>query len=156
MKYEFCVYRMTVEDHIFWVAESKALKGCVGQGETSQEAIEELEQNEKEWLSTAAEVEIPIPAPTARNTSIPSGKFALRLAPNVYSESCEIAEELGISINQYFNNAIVEYNTRSLAFLYKPVSNDAKDDGHVDLVPFPVISSKQPAGNSVSNEKKRM
>ena len=68
-EYEFCVYQMTVEDHNFWVAESRALKGCVGQGETSQEAIEELEQNEKEWLATPAEVGIPIPAPIAENTS---------------------------------------------------------------------------------------
>ncbi len=60
---------MTVEGHAFWVAESKALKGCVGQGETSQEAIEELEQNEKEWLSAAAEVGIPIPAPIVGNVS---------------------------------------------------------------------------------------
>ena len=32
MKYEFEVYQMKVEDHLFWVAKSKILKGCVGQG----------------------------------------------------------------------------------------------------------------------------
>ena len=31
MKYEFEVYQMKVEDHLFWVAKSKILKGCVGQ-----------------------------------------------------------------------------------------------------------------------------
>lgn len=31
-----------------WVAESKALKGCVGQGENFIDAIKELEENEQE------------------------------------------------------------------------------------------------------------
>ena len=29
MKYEFEVYQMKVEDHLFWVAKSKIFKGCV-------------------------------------------------------------------------------------------------------------------------------
>lgn len=53
MLYEFKVYQMKVENHIFWVAESLSLKGCVGQGETSEDAIKELGENEKEWLDTA-------------------------------------------------------------------------------------------------------
>ena len=34
MRYGFNVYQMKVEDHVFWIAESKDLKGCVGQGDT--------------------------------------------------------------------------------------------------------------------------
>ena len=45
MKYEFRVYQMQVDEHLFWIAKSTALKGCVGQGETAQEAISELETN---------------------------------------------------------------------------------------------------------------
>ena len=36
MKYEFEVYQMQVEDHLFWVARSKILKGCLGQGDTAE------------------------------------------------------------------------------------------------------------------------
>ena len=61
MKYEFETYQMKVEGHLFWVAKSKSLKGCVGQGETSAEAISELEQNESEWLKAAKQCGIPIP-----------------------------------------------------------------------------------------------
>ena len=61
MKYEFEVYQMKVEDHLFWVAKSKILKGCVGQGETTAEAVNELEGNEFEWLETAKQCGIPIP-----------------------------------------------------------------------------------------------
>lgn len=55
------IYKMHVGDHAFWVAESKALKGCVGQGETSAEAIAELEQNEREWIDTAGEFGMSVP-----------------------------------------------------------------------------------------------
>ena len=61
MLYGFSIYQTQDDDHLFWVAESKSLKGCVGQGESSEEAIQELEDNEKEWLDTAKEFGIPIP-----------------------------------------------------------------------------------------------
>lgn len=46
----------------FYIAMSKSLRGCVGQGHTSAEAITELEENEQVWLETAIEYGIPIPA----------------------------------------------------------------------------------------------
>lgn len=45
----------------FYVAMSKSLRGCVGQGATTEEAIAELEENEKVWLETANVFCIPIP-----------------------------------------------------------------------------------------------
>ncbi len=127
MKYEANVYQMTVEDHTFWVAESKVLKGCVGQGDTSDEAIKELEQNEIEWLKTAASMDMPIPQVSAKNTTIPSGKFALRLAPNIYSESYNIANDLNLSLNQYFCNAILHYNDECNRYLRSPISDEKED-----------------------------
>ena len=61
MKYPFSAYMFKVEEHIFWVAESLVLNGCVGQGETTEEAIKELELNEEAWLETAREYGIEIP-----------------------------------------------------------------------------------------------
>ena len=66
MKYEAAIYQTTVGNHSFWVAESKVLKGCVGQGDTYASAKKELEQNEIEWLETAEEIGIPIPASSYR------------------------------------------------------------------------------------------
>ena len=64
MLYPFRVYQSRAEQHVFWVAKSALLKGCVGQGETAAEAVSELEANELEWIATAKEVGIPIPAVT--------------------------------------------------------------------------------------------
>lgn len=110
MLYEFNVYQAEVEDHIFWVAESKSLKGCVGQGETSSEAIQELEENEKEWINTAKEFNIPIPPYTVKKPKAFSGKFSLRMSPYVHEKASETAEFLGVSLNQYINDAVIHYN----------------------------------------------
>ena len=61
MTYPFIVYQAKVENHIFWVAEIPLLKGCVGQGDTAEEAVRELEINEVAWLDTAKEYGIAIP-----------------------------------------------------------------------------------------------
>ena len=61
MKYDYRVYKTIVENHEFWIAESKELIGCVAQGETKEEVIAELELNEIEWLKTAEEYDIETP-----------------------------------------------------------------------------------------------
>lgn len=112
MKYEFEVYQMNVEDHLFWVAKSKALKGCVGQGETSSEAIAELELNEADWLETAEQCGIPIPSVCVKtDTPQYSGKVSLRFSPFIHEQAVELSKRQGISLNQYINDAIVYYNS---------------------------------------------
>ncbi len=96
MKYGCNVYKTEVEGHVFWVAESKDLKGCVGQGETVEEALSELALNEEEWLDAAKEFEIPIPEPSVENMSEYSGKFMTRVSPKVHKEAVEHAKEKGL------------------------------------------------------------
>lgn len=64
MKYDFKVYKINTNGKILWFAESTELKYCAGQGKTSEEAIKELEANEKEWLEMVKEdgKEIPVPS----------------------------------------------------------------------------------------------
>lgn len=112
MKYDFITYQMEVEEHRFWVAESKTLKGCVGQGDDVSSAIQELEENEIAWLDAAKEFGIPIPPETVRTPESYSGKISLRISPFTHEESSILAKEQGISLNQYFNDAIVAYNER--------------------------------------------
>lgn len=108
----FKVYQMQVENHIFWVAESKSLKGCVGQGDSYEIATSELEQNEIEWLETAMEFNIPIPNEEYITEKTYSGKVSLRMSPIVHEEASNLAAELGISLNQYINDAILTYNNK--------------------------------------------
>lgn len=141
MKYESIIYQMTVEDHTFWVAESKVLKGCVGQGETSDEALKELEANEIEWIETAELVGIPVPEQTSHVSFQHNGKVALRLAPNIHAEAAANAAELDISLNQYLNNAIVEYNANIKNFLRKTIA-ETTSDTYENVINFPYHYSK--------------
>jgi len=114
MKYPYNAYMMCVQGHSFWVAESKSLKGCAGQGNTADEAVAELELNEEEWLKTAKEYGLTIPAVQYETEESYSGNFTVRVSPSVHQAASEEAKKQGISLNQYVNDAIVEKNTKSL------------------------------------------
>lgn len=113
MLYPFQVYQNKVEEHVFWVAKSACLKGCVGQGETAEEAISELETNEREWLVTAKEVGIPIPPVPVEMSQEYSGKLTVRIAPAVHRDAAQRAKSERISLTQYISDAIVNWNAHN-------------------------------------------
>ncbi len=112
MKYPFRVYQTQVEEHVFWIAECPTLKGCVGQGDTLEIALSELEANEQSWLELAQEYGIGIPELPVEQMNSYSGKLTLRVAPYVHQEAAELAKKQNISLNQYINDAIVAQNAR--------------------------------------------
>ena len=112
MIYPFQVHQTKVDDHLFWIAKSSSLKGCVGQGDTVFEAISELENNESEWLVTAKEVGIPIPDVPLDTTEY-SGKFTVRIAPTVHKDAAFYAKTEKISLTQYISDAIVNWNAHN-------------------------------------------
>ena len=112
MKYPYRVFQTKVGEHVFWVAESLALKGCVGQGETSEDACSELAENEDEWIATAQECDIPVPPVPIEHMTGYSGKFTVRVAAYVHREAAENAKKNGVSLTQYVNDAIVAQNAR--------------------------------------------
>ena len=61
MRYPFKAYKMKVDNHEFWVAECQVINGLIGQGDTLNEAIEELVSNETYWLEIAPDYNYPIP-----------------------------------------------------------------------------------------------
>ena len=156
MLYEFNVYQMSVEKHTFWVAESKGLKGCVGQGDTSEEAIKELEENETEWIATAKECDIPIPTPTFRNSNLPSGKISLRVSPTIHQESLELVDRLNVSLNSFLHTAIVSYIEKVKSEINIPVSNNWRSTSESKVVNFPSSAPEMPIKVSVGIEREEM
>lgn len=110
MKYPFSVAQMENDGHVYWVAKSSQLDGCVGQGNSAEEALVELAENEEAWLETAKEVGIPIPDVSIEKVQTYSGKMTLRVSPFVHAQAAHIAKKWGISLNQYINDAVVAYN----------------------------------------------
>ena len=112
MRYPFTVFKSESDGHSYWVAKSSLLKGCVGQGDTQKEAMQELEENENVWLDTAKDMDIPIPAIPIFDNVEYSGKMTLRIAPHVHRKAAQLAKQEGISLNQYINDAIVSMNAQ--------------------------------------------
>ena len=64
MKYEIIIY-WSQEDEAF-IAEVPELPGCIADGETYQEALENVEKIMQEWIETANELGRAIPQPKGR------------------------------------------------------------------------------------------
>ncbi|UNU26831.1 type II toxin-antitoxin system HicB family antitoxin [Microcoleus vaginatus] len=64
MKYEVIIY-WSEEDRVF-IAEVPELPGCAADGETYQEALQNLEIIMQEWIETANALGRPIPQPKGR------------------------------------------------------------------------------------------
>jgi predicted RNase H-like HicB family nuclease len=63
-KYEIILY-WSPDDEAF-LAEVPELPGCMADGETYQDALQNVEQIVQEWLETAQELGRPIPEPRGR------------------------------------------------------------------------------------------
>ncbi len=101
------LYRMRVYpidnnvDEVEWVAEYPDLPGCVGAGDTIEEAVSMAVDAKKAWLNAAIEQGKSIPEPINLYESRYSGKFTLRLPKTLHRELALKAEDEGVSLNQY-------------------------------------------------------
>lgn len=64
LKYEVIIY-WSKEDKAF-IAEVPELPGCMSDGQTYQEALENVEQIAQEWLETAKQKKRAVPKPKGR------------------------------------------------------------------------------------------
>jgi predicted RNase H-like HicB family nuclease len=64
LRYEIILY-WSPEDQAF-IAEVPELPGCAADGETYQEALQNVEVIMQEWIETANELGRPIPEPKSR------------------------------------------------------------------------------------------
>mgnify|MGYP002802643464 CR=1 FL=1 len=108
MKYGFTVEMIESEGRKYWVAKSKDLEYCVGQGDTCDEAVKELEQNELVWLEMAQEDGENIPEPSVNHVLTFSGKFTVRLSKSLHERAAKRAEQEGVSLNAFIAEAVAE------------------------------------------------
>jgi predicted RNase H-like HicB family nuclease len=64
IKYELIIYWSEVDQA--FIVEVPELPGCVADGETYQEAVQNAEVVIQEWIETAQELGRPIPEPRGR------------------------------------------------------------------------------------------
>jgi predicted RNase H-like HicB family nuclease len=81
-----------------YIAVVPELRGCSAWGETEVEALQSVEQAAAAWLESAKANDIEIPAPVDEQRV--SGKYALRLPPDLYKELLFEAKTQGTSLNR--------------------------------------------------------
>jgi antitoxin HicB len=73
-------------------------EGCMTEGPTKAEALENLDDATRLWLKVRIEDDLPIPEPF--DVDGYSGKFLLRLPKTMHRDLARRADEEGVSINQ--------------------------------------------------------
>lgn len=137
-------------------AEILEFPGCFAQGDTPDEAIQNLNEVAKSWIEASIEQGQEIPEPFMNQGY--GGKIALRIPRSLHRQSVQMAERDGVSLNQFLISAIAarigaedfythlyEKFNRQLAigainvFITKPISIHASSISSADLLPLVMI-----------------
>ncbi|NLJ74927.1 MAG: type II toxin-antitoxin system HicB family antitoxin [Firmicutes bacterium] len=92
-----------------WIAYVPELEGCLTDGETPDEAYNNLKEVLALWLEVARETEKNIPAPRIHDEPRHSGRIVLRMPKNLHTILAAQAEQEGVSLNQYMVS-LLSYN----------------------------------------------
>lgn len=99
--YRMRIYPIDEEyGEIEWVAEFPDLPGCMGAGDTAEEAMVMAMDAKKAWIEAALEEGDIIPEPSDLYKMDYSGKFTLRIPKSLHREMAIRAEDEGMSLNQ--------------------------------------------------------
>ena len=97
-------------------AEILEFPGCFAQGETPNEAFENLESAAKSWIQASITQGLDIPEPMLNQGY--SGKISLRIPRSLHKKAAQFAERDATSLNQFLITAIAsrigaeEYHAR--------------------------------------------
>jgi predicted RNase H-like HicB family nuclease len=81
-----------------YFAEIEELPGCMSQGETQKEALENIEDAKRMWLESMLKKNQVVPEPEI--TKEYSGKFLLRVPVSLHRRIARLAKKEGVSLNQ--------------------------------------------------------
>ena len=107
MDYEIKMYTIETTNGIEFVAEIPELKGCIGSGDSYEEALKEVLENKAIYLETLKEMGREIPLPKQKKSKY-SGKLSLRISPRLHQKVSEVSDGYGISINQFISETLAE------------------------------------------------
>lgn len=97
INYPFTVRPLSQEEGGGYLAEAIDLNGCIADGETIEEAVNNLEDAVNSWVKTAQELHLFVPAPS--DDSQFSGKWVVRTPRSIHHRLVDMAKREGISLN---------------------------------------------------------
>lgn len=89
-----------------WFARVRELPGCMSQGETSEDAMANIQEAMHLWLEVSLDQGDAIPEPRPEEEY--SGKFVVRVPRWLHRDLAEAAEWEGVSLNQYISTALAQ------------------------------------------------
>jgi len=101
LPYTITLKRGTQEGKKYWVARVLELPHCMTHAATYEEAICDIEDAKKEWLTTNIDNGLDIPEPPKY-----TGQYHLRMPPSLQETLSKLADAEGVSINQYMVTAL--------------------------------------------------
>lgn len=105
-KYKVNLYPVETTNGEEWIARIPEVNNCGGSGSTPEEALKDVYKNLEVELEILREQNKPLPK--TKTDLDCSGKLLLRLPKSLHSKVAQIAEEEGISINQFIMFCISE------------------------------------------------
>ena len=90
-----------------FVARHPDLPGCVGQGETPDEAVGALDHARASWIEARLRANLAVPVPTIDEEF--SGKFLVRLPRSVHGQLVRLAAKENISLNQLVSTVLARH-----------------------------------------------
>lgn len=105
IKYPFEVRPLTKEEGGGWLVTFPDLPGCMSDGETPAEAIENGKDALECWISACKEMGREIPQPGTSS----SGKFITRIPKSLHARLIARAKQEGVSMNALVSTFIAEY-----------------------------------------------
>jgi antitoxin HicB len=82
------------------------LDGCTAEGETLQEAVENLANSRELWIETRLANGYSVPEPRRDERS---GVISFRMAPSLHDQAARLAERKGISLNLLINTVLARH-----------------------------------------------
>lgn len=104
LRYPTQITEISIEDGGGYMIEIPLLKGCMSDGETIFEALENIKDAKMEWFTYMLENNLPIPEPIDVNKY--SGKFVVRIPKSLHRTISEQSKMEGLSLNQYVANSL--------------------------------------------------
>lgn len=98
--------KITPEEASGYFVEMEELEGCMSQGETIEEVMENIKDAQEAWLEVAIDEELKIPLPKEMEEY--SGKFVLRVPKFLHRRLTNLAEKEGVSLNQMILSLLSE------------------------------------------------
>jgi antitoxin HicB len=95
--YPALLRKLSPEEGDGWLVEYIDLPGCMGAGDTPEQALRNGDAAVEEWIAAAREMGRPIPEPNALDQF--SGKWVQRVPKSLHRKLAEAAKREGVSLN---------------------------------------------------------